>query len=594
LTIKNNGSIIIGVKTERVDVMKIVFKYLKPAYFKMVIALIARMVAIVGELSLPYILSHILKNVILQESVEQICLWGSLMILCSGVALVLSLFANRIVAGISRDMSYKIRRDLFAKTLRLSAAQIDRFTIASLESRITTDTYHVHNFVRMVQMAGIRGPVLLAGGLVITMIMDIHLSLVMFSVLPFVFAIVYFIRMKGIPLYTRVQKAVDNMVRIVREDAQGIRVIKALSKDKYEHKRYDEVNRALVREEEHANVIMGSVHPIMTLFMNMGIVAVVAVSASRVANLQSDPETIIVFMQYFTSISMAMMMLTRLFVMTSKCSASAKRIEEVLMCEEELQVEDESKYPLGDENVFVEFENVSFSYNGKKPDVEDINFKLYKGQSLGIIGATGSGKSTLVKLLLRFYDVDKGNVRINGRDIRTINREELYKMFGTAMQNDFLYADTIEENINFGRNIDKEDIIKAAKIAQAHDFISEFPEGYQHMLSQKGTNVSGGQKQRILISRAVVAGPEILILDDSSSALDYKTEANLRNALEDAMKDTTVINVAQRVSAVKNCDLILVVDEGRIIGRGTHDELMETCDEYKEISDSQMGGAFVE
>lgn len=579
---------------KRVDIMKMLFRYLKPAYFKMFVALCARVTGIVAELSLPYILSHILKNVILMESVGQIGLWGSFMIMCAGISFCFNMISNRIVAGVTRNLSYKLRHDLFAKTIRLSAAQTDRFTVASLESRVTTDTYHIHNFVRMIQIIGVRGPMLLAGGIIITMIMDLHLSLVMLAILPFVFAIVYYIRLKGIPLYTKVQKAVDNMVRIVREDAQGIRVIKALSKDKYEHKRYDEVNRALVREEEHANVIMSSVNPIMTLFMNMGIAAVVAISASRVANLQSDPETIIVFMQYFTIISMAMMMVTRLFVMASKCSASAKRIEEVLNCEDELAEADPSEYPNGDESIFIEFDNVSFSYNGKKPDVEDISFKLYKGQSLGIIGATGSGKSTLVKLLLRFYDVNKGNIRINGRDIRTINRGELYAMFGTAMQNDFLYAGTIEENIDFGRNIDTDSIIKAAKTAQAHDFISVFPEGYQHMLSQKGTNVSGGQKQRILISRAVAANPEILILDDSSSALDYKTESNLRKALEEAMADTTVINVAQRVSAVKNCDLILVIDEGRIIGRGTHSELMENCEEYREISESQMGGAFVE
>ena len=384
------------------------------------------------------------------------------------------------------------------------------------------------------------------------------------------------------------------MVRVVREDVQGIRVIKALSKDEYEHKRFEKVNSRLVREENRANVIMSATNPIMTLSMNLGMAAVVALSATRIANYQSDPETIIVFMQYFTQISMAMMMLTRLFVMTSKCSASAKRIDEVLQCEDELKEAYSDAYPVGDENVFVEFDNVTFSYEGKKPDVENISFKLYKGQSLGIIGATGSGKSTIVKLLLRFYDVDEGNIRINGKDIRTIDRKELYAMFGTAMQNDFLYADTIEENISFGRNIDIENIKETAKTAQAHDFISAFPEGYSHILAQKGTNVSGGQKQRILITRAIAGNPQILILDDSSSALDYKTEAALRSALNEKMKDTTVVNVAQRVSAVMSCDLILVIDEGRIIGKGTHDELLESCIEYKEISDSQMGGAFVE
>ena len=226
--------------------------------------------------------------------------------------------------------------------------------------------------------------------------------------------------------------------------------------------------------------------------------------------------------------------------------------------------------------------------------LEDISFSLPRGGSLGIIGATGSGKTTLIKLLLRFYDVGSGCVRISGRDVRTIPKEELYGDLGIAMQHDFLYADTVEENIRFGRELSHEQIVRAAKIAQAHDFISAFPEGYEHMLSQKGTNVSGGQKQRILIARALAADPAILILDDSSSALDYKTDASLRVALQKEMSDTTLITVAQRVSSVKSCDLILVLDEGRIIGMGDHEHLLESCAEYREISNSQMGGAFVE
>jgi len=259
-----------------------------------------------------------------------------------------------------------------------------------------------------------------------------------------------------------------------------------------------------------------------------------------------------------------------------------------------LTVKSETEYPRIKTNAHISFDHVNFSYKGVRNDLTDISFSLAHGGSLGIIGATGSGKSTLVKLLLRFYDIDSGAIRIDGRDVRTFKPEELYPMFGTAMQNDFLYADTIEENIKFGRNLTHEQVVAAAKIAQADDFISAFPDGYEHMLAQHGTNVSGGQKQRIMISRAVAGEPEILILDDSSSALDYKTDANLRAALRENMKNTTVVTVAQRVSSVKNCDLILVLDEGGIIGAGTHDELLDTCEEYREISDSQMGGAFVE
>ena len=444
------------------------------------------------------------------------------------------------------------------------------------------------------QRLGVRAPILLVGGIAITLIMDSFLALSIIAVLPFIFVTVYFISKKGVPLYQKVQKSVDGMIRVVREDTQGIRVIKALSKTEYEHRRYDGVNKNLVHDEKKAGITMGAVNPIMTLLMNSGIVAVVALAANRVANHQSDPETVIAFMQYFTLISMAMMSVTRMFVMFSKSSASANRIAEVLDTKDDLTVKSENQYPAKKTDAFITFENVSFSYKGKRNNLENISLSVPRGGSLGIIGATGSGKSTLVKLLIRFYDVTSGAIRIDGRDIRTIPREEFFKKFGIAMQHDFLYADTVEENIKFGRELSHEDVVRAAKIAQADDFIQAFPEGYEHMLSQKGTNVSGGQKQRILISRAVAARPELLILDDSSSALDYKTDANLRRALAENLTDTTVITVAQRVSSVKNCDVILVLDEGRIIGLGTHDELMVTCPEYKEISDSQMGGAIVE
>lgn len=560
----------------------------------MCIGFIIKVSGTLAELVLPYILSHILEKVILKENIKDIIFWGSLMILFAALACICNIVANRMAAKVSRDFSEKMRHDLFTKTLHLSARQTDKFTVASLESRITTDTYNIHNFVGMMQRMGVRAPILLIGGMAITMFMDLYLSLVMLATLPFIFGIIYFISICGIPLYSKVQKSVDKMIRVVREDTQGIRVIKALSKDEYEHQRYDNVNKNLKKDEEKAGIVMGSVNPVMTLLMNLGITAVVALSASRVSSNLSSPETVIAFMQYFTLISMAMMSMSRIFVMSSKCAASARRVEEVLFAEDELVEHSTDDYPIGDKSVFIEFDNVTFSYEGKKPDLENISFKLLKGQSLGIIGATGSGKSTLVKLLLRFYDVDSGNIRISGKDIRTINRSELYTMFGTAQQNDFLYADTIYENIRFGRNLTEEQIKNAAKIAQADAFICTFPKKYNHELSQKGTNISGGQKQRLLISRAIAANPEILILDDSSSALDYKTESQLRNALMTHMKNTTLINVAQRVSAVKSCDLIIVLDEGKIIGMGKHDYLLETCIEYKEISDSQMGGAIID
>ena len=422
--------------------------------------------------------------------------------------------------------------------------------------------------------------------------MDPSLALIMLATLPFIFITVYSISRNGVPLYAKVQERVDSMVRVVREDTQGIRVIKALSKNDYENRRYDEVNLALSKEERRAGTIMGSVNPIMTVLMNLGITAVVAVSAFTVQKGTSTPATVIAFVQYFTLISMAMMVISRIFVMYTKCAASAKRIAEVLETPDRFFFTEDDSEP--DEKNFISFENVSFSYLGKKNNIDCLSVSVPKGGTLGIIGATGSGKSTFAKLLMRSYEADSGKIRINGRDITSYSREELTSMFGVALQNDFLYADTIGENISFGRDLSKEQIRRAAKIAQAEDFIEELPEKYDHVIAPKGTNLSGGQRQRLLIARAVAAKPDIIILDDSSSALDYKTDAALRKALDSELSGSTVITVAQRVSSVKNCGEILVLDNGKVIGRGTHEELLENCPEYKEISDSQMGGAFVD
>ncbi len=571
--------------------MRVIIGYLRPFAKRMGLGFLIKVAGTMAELLLPYLLSYILKDVVARKSMEEILLYGGIMILFAALALACNIIANRMAARVSCDFSERVRQDLFDRTLHLSSAQCDRFTVASLESRITTDTYNVHNFVSMMQRMGVRAPILLIGGVLITLLMDSYLSLVMLATLPLIFVTVYLISRKGVPLYTRVQKAVDGMIRIVREDAGGIRVIKALSRTEHEHARYDRANRELVGCETRAGVTMGAVNPVMTLLMNGGIVGVVALSAGRVADGLSDPETVIAFMQYFTLISMAMMSVTRIFVMYTKCAASARRIAEVLQAPEDLPVmAEDGKGPAGR----IVFDHVSFSYAGRAHDVEDISFTVPAGGSLGIIGPTGSGKSTIIRLMLRLYDADSGRIYIDGRDVRSIPGPELYAMFGTAMQQDFLYADTVEENIRFGREIGRESMEEAARIAQADGFIRSFADGYGHELAQKGANLSGGQKQRLLISRALAGRPEILVLDDSSSALDYRTDAALRRALASERGECTVVTVAQRVSSVKNCDCILVLEEGRIIGSGRHEELLESCAAYREISESQMGGAIVD
>ena len=571
--------------------MKRVFSYLYPFRYRMALGFLIKVLGTVAELLLPVVLTHILKTVVASEDLTQVLLWGALMLLFAGLACLFNIVANRMAATVGKRFSKALRRDLFYKTLTLDTAQTDAFTIPSLESRITTDTYHVHNFVMMIQRMGIRAPILLIGGVVITLLMDKALALVMIAVMPLIFVLVYTLSRLGIRLYGRVQTSVDSLVRVLREDYGGIRVIKALSKEKYEQDRFEIANQRLSKNEQSASFIMSSTHPIMNLLMNGGIAAVTALAAVRVAKDASDPETVVAFMQYFTLISTALMAVSRMFVMFSKCSASARRISEVLSTPAEIVKTEEATSTSDD---FITVKNLSFSYAGKKRDLDNISISIPYGSSFGIIGGTGSGKSTLIKLLLRFYDADSGEILFRGKSIRSYTREEIAPFVGVAHQKDFLYAASVEENVRFGRNISREEVWEALTLAQAEDFVRALPDGLDTVLATGGTNLSGGQRQRLLIARAVAGTPPLLILDDASSALDYKTDAALRAALRKIGDKMTTVTVAQRASSVMSCDKILVLDDGRAVGYGTHAELLESCPIYREISDSQMGGALFE
>lgn len=571
--------------------MRLLWRYLSPHVGFISLTLAVKALGTVVELIIPYITAHIMDHVVPKRNVSLILLWGLAMLVCAALAYIFNAVANTMASRTSRDFTGKLRHDLFERTMHLSCRSADRLTIPSLEARLTSDTYNLHQMVGTIQRLGIRAPLLLFGGIGITLFLDRVLALVMIATLPFITIVVLYITKKGVPLYGKVQKNVDTMTRIVREDSQGIRVIKALSKKEHERARFEKADRELVAMEKKADITMGISRPIMQMFLNLGLVGVILVGAYRVNDGLTQPGTIIAFLQYFTLIANAMLTLTRIFVVYSKGLASASRILEVLETESEL---DTKPSEMTRREAYLCFDRVSFSYFEGKPVLENISFSLKKGQTLGIIGATGSGKSTLVGLLMRFYDVTQGAIRIGGKDVRSYDPKELHSLFGVALQNDFFAADTVRENIDLGRSLNEDAIRRAAACAQASEFIESFSEGYEHEISAKGTNISGGQKQRLLIARALAAKPDILILDDSSSALDYKTDLALRRAIAEECRDTTVIMVAQRISSVMNSDLILVLEAGEIIGMGKHEELLTTCDVYREISDSQMGGAILE
>ncbi len=566
--------------------MKRVLGYLKPYAASMTWGGVIKFIGTIMDLCIPWILAYMVDTIVPTKQVRPILLWGFLMIVCSVIALVGNVAANRMASRVARDTTRRLRHDLFCKILHLSCGQVDAFTVPSLVSRLSSDTYNVHQMFGMMQRVGVRAPILLLGGILVTLTLDPVLTLVMVAVLPFICLVVGLVSKHGIPLYRSVQKTADRLVRVVQENAAGIRVIKALSKTEYEKGRFEEVNREVFQKEIRAGNTMSVTSPMMNLLLNTGLILVILAGAFRVSSGATQPGKIIAFLSYFTIILNAMIMVTRIFMTYSKASASAARITEVLDAPEKMPIMPDDTIPTEDH---ISFNHVFFSYLGKQHDVEDIDFHLKRGETLGVIGATGSGKSTILALLLRFYDADQGVIRLNGRDIRSIPREIYHTKFGVVFQNDFLFADTIRENVAFGRTLRAEQLEQAVRYAQAGFALEDWPEGLEHPLTIKASNLSGGQKQRLLIARALAADPEILILDDSSSALDYRTDANLRRTLAEAFPHTTTILIAQRISSLQNADHILMLEEGRIVGSGTHKELLETCEAYRAIYQSQMG-----
>ena len=583
--------------------MRLIWRYVRPWRWYVAAVMAIKLMGTGTELLIPYVLEHLLDHVVPRaESAWTVAAWGAVMLALTGITRMLNVTANRMSVRVAKEGTFGIRRDLFHTALNLSGRQMDQVGLPSLISRMTSDTYNVQNFIRMIQTMGIRAPIMLLGGIAITLTMDTGLAMILCIMAPVMTALVSFVSWKGIPLYDEVQRRMDVLVRLMRESITGIRVVRALSKEPYEQRRYGEANTRMARQEVKASVIMSLPGPIVTLFLNIGLTLVVLIGAQRVNDGQTAPGVILAFLTYFNMILMGVMGLNRIFMMMSKANASANRIGEVIDMPEDLTPLPEAETVTAPSDDALIFDHVTFNYDaeadgvsrgqflgeGRQQCLKDISFRVPKGGSLGIIGATGSGKTSIINLLMRFYDPQEGHVFVDGKDVRAYDRDSLHRKFGVVFQNDAIFADSIRENVTFGREVSDEAMRRAAKDAMAMGFIEGYEDSYDHAAAIHGANFSGGQKQRLLIARALAANPEILILDDASSALDYRTDVELRRAIREHHGQATTVVIAQRVSSILAMDEILVMHDGEMIGRGTHEALMASCPVYRDIYRTQM------
>ena len=566
--------------------MGTVLSYLRPHARRVVLGVSIKFTAALLELALPLLLAHIIDDCVPARDLGAIRRAGLGMIVLAFGAAFCNITANRMAAWVSMEMTRDLRRDLYRRAQTLSCAQADRVSLSSLVSRLTNDTYNVHQMFDKIQRGGIRAPMLVLGGLTLTFLQAPLLGLVQLGACGLTFLAIALVTRRGIPCYARAQEAVDTVVRILRENASGVRVVKAMAMEDRERARFEEANRAAQRAEETAGAVMAAANPLSGFLLNAGLVLVVAAGASLVNAGRLASGQIVAFLSYFTLIQTATLGLAKLFVKLSKGAASAKRIEEILLAPEDQPVRPEGRR----DGPFLGMEDVSFSYLGVEQDLDGASFTLKKGETLGVLGPTGGGKTTLISLLLRLYDAGGGVVWAGGRDVTGLERAELQGRFGVVFQNEALLNDSVYENISFLRALPREDVEAAARTAQIWDFIRTLPEGLDTHVDIRGANLSGGQRQRLLIARALAARPGVLILDSADSALDYRTAAALYAALRRDFPGVTLVVVSERVAALRGADRILVLEEGRITHQGDHAHLMKTCKRYRKMAELQMGG----
>lgn len=566
-------------------------KYLKHYKKEVILGPIFKLAEAVLELIAPLIMANIIDVGIKDSDSGYILRMGGLMILIAGIGLACALICQYFAAKASQGFGTDLRNKLFFHISTLSHAEIDSFGTPSLITRITNDVNQLQVAVAMLIRLVIRAPFLVVGATVMAMLIDFQMSLIFIAAAVGIAAVLYLIMSRSVPFYRAIQKLLDRISLVTRENLAGVRVIRAFSKQEKEQKRFNEASDELKEASIRVGKISALLNPFTYLIVNIGIIALIWFGGGAVNTGALEQGQIVALVQYMTQILLALIVVANLVVIFTKASASAARVNEVL--ETQASVSDGGNTPKNKRKTEgipkIEFEDVSFSYGGDEMDLENVSVKIMRGQTIGVIGGTGSGKSTFVNLIPRFYDTSKGRIFIDGEDIRKYSFAELRGQIGMVPQQAVLFSGTVRENMRWrDANATDDEIWAALRTAQAYEFIEKSPEKLDMPILQGGKNLSGGQRQRLTIARALVGRPEILILDDSASALDFATDAALRKALREYSREITVIMVSQRATTLKSADKIIVFDDGRIAGIGTHEELFETNEVYREICLSQL------
>ena len=569
--------------------MKKVLIYLKNYKKQLVLGPFFKLLEAVFELIVPVVMAKIIDNGIGNNDTGYILRMGGVMVIlviCGLLfALICQYFASQCAYGFGTDL----RKALYEHINSLSYSSIDRLGTSTLINRITNDTNSVQTGVNMFIRLAFRAPFLVMGAIISSMLIDLKLSVAFLIITPIISLIIYAVMSRTIPLYKKTQQKLDRTATLTRENLEGTRVIRAFSRQNDEIKNFNEACNDLSDNAILAGEISSILNPVAFMVMNLGIVAIIYFGGIRVDGGSITQSELTAFINYMTQILLALVVLANLIVTFTKAIASANRISEVFECKSDIvsgdlkSIDESSEYA-------VEFENVSFRYEGAgENSLDNISFKIRRGGMLGIIGGTGSGKSTLASLIPEFYNADSGKIKLFGQDIKSYDNEYIRRLVGIVPQKAVLFTGTVRENMKLAdENATDEEIIKALKIAQAWEFVEKLPRKLDTVISQGGKNLSGGQKQRITIARAFTGNPKIVILDDSTSALDYATDLAFRKAVKDNLRDTTVIMISQRATSLKDADNIIVMDDGKTAGTGTHAELLESCEVYREIYNSQL------